>query len=243
MSIDTPTIRSDPTKLADELLEAVRRRESTAELVEQIAGLNEEALESHTDDWRSATAFWVNCYNAFTQLRLDANPRAYESRRDFFTTRAFTVAGTDRSLDDIEHGILRRSKWKYGLGYIPKPFPDRFERRHRLNGVDPRIHFALNCGAESCPPILAYTTDNIDEELDLATESYLDQTVVYEADTNRVQIPRLFLWFRGDFGGKRGIRSFLRRYGAIPEDTTPKHRYLAYDWSRHAGKWYTSNSE
>ncbi len=31
--------------------------------------------------------------------------------------------------------------------------------------VDPRIHFALVCGAKSCPPISVYTADNLDEGL------------------------------------------------------------------------------
>ena len=33
--------------------------------------------------------------------------------------------------------------------------------RHQvaLSSLDPRIHFALNCGARSCPPICVYTED------------------------------------------------------------------------------------
>lgn len=30
---------------------------------------------------------------------------------------------------------------------------------------DPRIHFALVCGAKSCPPIKLYTPDNLEEGL------------------------------------------------------------------------------
>ena len=30
---------------------------------------------------------------------------------------------------------------------------------------DPRIHFALVCGARSCPPIKLYTPDNVDQGL------------------------------------------------------------------------------
>ena len=32
------------------------------------------------------------------------------------------LANLKLSLDDIEHGLLRHSKWKYGLGYLGKCF-------------------------------------------------------------------------------------------------------------------------
>ena len=35
--------------------------------------------------------------------------------------------------------------------------------------IDFRIHFALNCGAKSCPPIAFYSYDKINDQLDLAT--------------------------------------------------------------------------
>ena len=37
-----------------------------------------------------------------------------------------------------------------------------------VESVDPRIHFALVCGAKSCPPIKLYTPENLDEGLDAA---------------------------------------------------------------------------
>ena len=40
---------------------------------------------------------------------------------------------------------------------------------HALEEVEPRIHFALNCGAKSCPPIKTFTSTDIDNELKLAT--------------------------------------------------------------------------
>ena len=40
---------------------------------------------------------------------------------------------------------------------------------HALTEVEPRIHFALNCGAKSCPPIKTFTASDVDNELKLAT--------------------------------------------------------------------------
>lgn len=41
-----------------------------------------------------------------------------------------------------------------------------------VDPVDPRIHFALVCGAKSCPPIKLYSADNLDEGLGGAAEAF-----------------------------------------------------------------------
>jgi hypothetical protein len=107
---------------------------------------------------------------------------------------------------------------------------------------DWRIHFALNCGAASCPPIAAYTAEGIDEELDLATESYLSQEVEYDRETGRVEVPRLMLWYRGDFGGKSGIYRILYEFDCIPEGATPKLGYREYDWDLELGRFRTQDA-
>ena len=102
---------------------------------------------------------------------------------------------------------------------------------------DPRIHFALNCGAASCPPIAAYTADGLDDELDLATASYLESEGEYDPATDTVTVPRMLLWFRGDFGGKRGIFELLREFDCIPADATPSLAYDEYDWRLDRGNF------
>jgi len=240
VSREEPLPKADPgpAAVADastRLLEAVRTGEETAQLVAFLAELEESALDELDDD--AAKAFWLNVYNAFVQLRLAEDADRFADRRQFFGAEELTVAGADLSLDDVEHGILRRSKSKFGLGYLPSPFPGAFERRHRLESVDPRIHFALNCGAASCPPILAYEAESVDDALDVAAESYLATEVEYDPDAGVAEVPRLLLWYRGDFGGRRGIYRHLRRYGPVPADATPKVRYRRYDWSLAPGRF------
>jgi hypothetical protein len=41
-----------------------------------------------------------------------------------------------------------------------------------LQPVDPRIHFALNCGAASCPPIRVYTPDKLEFGLEAAASAF-----------------------------------------------------------------------
>ncbi|MFB6250811.1 MAG: DUF547 domain-containing protein [Halobellus sp.] len=229
-----------PTALARDLLVACKRDDATDQYRSALAELTDDELRRVGADRETALAFWLNCYNAGTQLLLEERPGLYESPLRFvrfFHAPAVTVGDVSLPLDRIENGILRGGRSKYGLGYLPKLYVTSFERRYRLDGCDPRIHFGLNCGAESCPAIRAYDPNRIDAQLDRATRHYLDSEVEYDSDAGVVSVPRVFLWFRGDFGGRSGIRSFLRSSGVLPEDAQPKIRYRSWDWSKAAGKY------
>ena len=99
--------------------------------------------------------------------------------------------------------------------------------------MDPRIHFALNCGAASCPAIRAYEPAAVDDQLDTATRAYLDGTVEYDPNADVIRVPRVFRWFPGDFGGRSGVRDFLDRYDKLPDESVTVG-YLDWDWSREA---------
>jgi len=220
-----------PSELAAELLVALRTDDGAEPLLSTLSDLSEADLAPVREDHETAVAFWLNCYNAGTTRLLAERPALYESRWRFFRAPALTVAGHPLGLDDIEHGILRASRSKYGLGYLPRLLPDSFEHRYRLTAVDSRIHFALHCGAASCPAIRAYEPDAVDDQLDTATRAYLDATVEHDPDAGVVRVPRVFRWFPGDFGGRSGIRDFLRRYDQFPDESA-SIGYLAWDWSR-----------
>lgn len=229
-----------PTAVAQSLLLATKVGEDPQPHLDRLAGFDEAALERVRTDRATALAFWTNLYNAGTQLLLDRRPELYESALRsfrFFRATAVTVAGTGLGLDPIEHGILRASRSKYTLGYTRQVRPGAFARRYRLAQADPRIHFALNCGAVTCPAIRFYEPERVDDQLDAATELYLDRTVEYDPEAGVARVPRVCLWFRGDFGGGDGVRAFLREHGAIPSDADPKLRYLDWDWSKARGKF------
>jgi hypothetical protein len=229
----SPTVDGsvDPLGEARAYLLAVRRGDDPAPHADRLAALPSDRLRAALGDDDARRAFWLNVYNAAAHHRLRADPSLYDRRTRFFRRDLLTVAGHDLSLDDVEHGILRRSLTSWGLGYVPRLRPDGFERAHRLAGRDPRIHFALNCGAASCPPIAAYDADRVDGQLRLATESYLASEASYDPGTGVVRAPRLFLWFPGDFGGRSGTLAFLRQHGAVPADADDvRLRYRSYDW-------------
>ncbi|WP_266080852.1 DUF547 domain-containing protein [Haladaptatus caseinilyticus] len=216
---------------------AVRHGENPHEYVRHLARLNDNQLSILQDSHHAALTFWLNLYNATVQYHLESDPGLFDTKRRFFRKPRIDVAGTALSLDAIEHGLLRHSKWKYGLGYIPSLFPSQFERRHRLQYLDPRIHFALNCGAESCPPIVAYSLANIDAELDVSARSFLSQSTTYDTTADVIHVSRLFLYYRGDFGGRSGIYDCLRQYDVLQRSEHPRIKYKPYDWALHKGMY------
>lgn len=232
---------TDAVELSRAYLRAVRTGGDPAGARAALADLDRTSLDSAVDSRETRLAFWLNVYNAAVQDLLGHDPSLFEDRRSFFGAERLTVAGRDLSLDDVEHGLLRRSRLKLGLGYVPDPFPDAFERRFRVEERDPRVHFGLNCGAAACPPVLAYEPGRLDGDLDAATAAYLDEQVSYEPGgllwDGVVHLPRQFLWYRGDFGGKAGILAFLRRYGLVPEGVRPRLAYREYDWSLKVGAY------
>lgn len=225
------THQSSIVALSQQILLAAKTGEPSDSLQRllQQAPFSELKAQLKTDDEKKT--FWLNIYNAYTQLLLQKNPEAYKSRNKFFKSKQILIAGKSFSLDFIEHGILRRSQIKLGLGYIRKPFPSFLEKSLRVQQPDYRVHFALNCGAKSCPPIAFYDTAKIDEQLLLAQKSFLKNDLVFDKEKNEVEISKIFSWFRGDFNGKKGIVKLLKEQKLIPVNVKPKVRFRKYDWS------------
>lgn len=232
-------VTNDPVDVSGQFLRAIRYGEPTSEFEETLATVGSDDLAERLDTNGARIAFWCNLYNGATQQLLETDREEYEKRGQFFSLDAVTVAGETLSLDDIEHGILRRSYSKLALGYVrvPGPFRDGFAEQHELSERDPRIHFVLNCGAESCPPVLSYTRENIEDQLDLATRGYLEQNVEYYPEMDKVVVPQVVRWFRGDFRVTGGRLTFLRRFDQVPDDAEPDISYHDWDWSLRPGKF------
>jgi hypothetical protein len=84
--------------------------------IKLLAEGSADVLELQLDTEAKAKAFWLNIYNTFVQYRLKNNPDLFRDRDAFFKNPAITIAGQKLSLDDIEHGIIRRSTNKYSFG-------------------------------------------------------------------------------------------------------------------------------
>ena len=176
-----------------------------------------------------ALAFWINLYNAeVLAAAVDAREEGLDSLLripDAFDRRRFTIAGEILSLDDIEHGKIRR----FG---------------------DPRIHAALVCGCVSCPSLPAEPMRGADlhELLDAATTSFLAEGgTVADPDAGELRLSRIFMWYGADFVypktmprwrpvARRSVALSLRRW--MPdeevrwlENERPRIHFLPYDWT------------
>jgi hypothetical protein len=145
--------------------------------------------------------------------------------------------------DDIEHGILRGNR---GHPLIPGPqFTSRDPRLSwRLDPVDERIHFALNCAGRSCPPIQVYSAENIDQQLELAARNFVNADLEIDLDQDTAHISAIFKWYAIDFGGYQGVLDFLiehtnhddRKHWLVANRNRIDLKYKTYDWGLNSAK-------
>ncbi|MEX1202802.1 MAG: DUF547 domain-containing protein [Ferruginibacter sp.] len=217
--------------LSQNLMYAVKTGENSERYINELAAINYDELLKGLSSDDQKKAFWINAYNGFTQALLKKNPETYKKRNTFFKSKQLVIANNKFSLDDIEHGILRRNKVKWSLGYFNKWFPRKINRQLKVDKLDPRIHFALNCGAKSCPPLAFYDAEKLNKQLDIATTVYLTGEVVYEDKKNTLLLPAIMGWFRRDFGGKKKMLQLVQQQGIVPANKKPSIWFNTYDWN------------
>lgn len=218
---------------SEQLLLTVKKQQDTTALQEEMANIPLPELKIVLADDDRKKAFWLNIYNAFYQiLRIEKKM----DKPDIYRKRSFTIAGELFSLDDVEHGILRKFRYKYSLGYLANPFTSKLIKDLAVDELDYRIHFALNCGAKSCPPIAFYKVKNINGQLDLATQSFLEGDTDFDEENKVVHTTALFQWFAGDFGGKKGIRKIYQQQ--LDKDISDYSiKYKEYSWEDDLGNF------
>ena len=167
-------------------------------------------------------AFWINVYNALVlhgivRLGVRASVRRVWN---FFGRVSYRVGGFMLSLDDIEHGVLRDNRRR---PWPPlRPFGAGDPRRAlAVSPPDPRFHFAITCGAASCPPVGVYRAAALEAQLEAATRNFVNQEVALAGE--RLACSRLFKWYRVDFDAAGGVGPFLLRH----LDDGPARRALA----------------
>jgi hypothetical protein len=225
-------IQHDLNKVSEDLLLSTKiddkkEIERALSILQSIA-MNEIVDQLNSDHKKKS--FWINIYNSFIVLNLSQDSSSYKNRSAFFKAQNITIAGHNFSFDFIEHGILRRSKVKLSLGFFGKLFPSKLERQLRVNKLDYRIHFALNCGASSCPPVAFYKAKEIDSQLDIAESSFVMNNTTFDKKKNTAHTSAIFSWFRADFGGKKGIRKIIRKHFNIKKKRF-KMSFDKYDWT------------
>jgi len=166
-------------------------------------------------------AFYINAYNAWTiKLILGGYP-GVKSIKDLgslfkspWKKKICRIDGKIITLDDIEHNILR----------------PRFK--------DPRVHFAINCAAKSCPPLRSepYRGEELDKQLDEMTKAFINNLESNHLEDHTLYVSSIFKWFAEDFD--KDIVGFFLKYakGGLKKQLEAnkekiKVKYLYYDWS------------
>ena len=169
-------------------------------------------------------AYWLNVYNAVT-IRTILEHYPVRSVRNVgllpswlgggpWDRPRLRVEGAALSLNDIEHRILRRN-WR-----------------------DPRIHYAINCGAVGCPnlPRTALRAEGLEGTLDTLATAFVNSPRGARFDGERLSVCRILSWFREDFGGtEAAVLDHLRRYATPGLEDQLRGRTCIdayhYDWS------------
>jgi len=166
-------------------------------------------------------SFYINAYNAWTvKLILTAYPDIGSIKdlgslfKSPWKKKFVEIDGETVTLDHIEHDILR----------------PRFK--------DPRVHFAINCAAKSCPPLYgqAFVGTRLHVQLDDAARQFMNNPRFNRLEGQTLYVSSIFKWFKEDFKGD--IVGFFEKF-ASPElkasikadRNNLKVRYLDYDWS------------
>lgn len=201
--------------LSEQFLLEVKRDNPTTEIEMEFASLSAEELEMGLVDDNSKKVFWLNLYNAYFQ-RLGKSDSTIDL--SIFKEPIISIADTMISFDDLEHGILRANS-----GYS-------FENL-AVSEVDYRIHFALNCGAKSCPPIAFYNYKELDSQLENATKLFLIQTSTLNSEDKVINVSEVMDWFLEDFGGTH--ESLLTIVGSyLDQDLTGYTvQFDPWDWT------------
>jgi len=136
-------------------------------------------------------AFYLNAYNVLVigEIVRDYPLTSVQDMPGFFNKNRMDVGGEKLTLDQIETDKLRKIY------------------------DDPRLHFALVCGTNSCPRLnrTAYVGKQLFVQLNnQAKLALLDPNYVRVDETGKlVKLPEIFKWYEADFSasgtGKTGV--------------------------------------
>jgi hypothetical protein len=186
-----------------------RNPEKLNSLVTRIASCNPQ--DSSVDH---RTAFYINAYNILVIKQIIDNYPVNSPMdiQGFFKVNTFMVAGEILTLDAIE--------------FLKLIGPTK----------DPRIHFALGCGARSCPFLYdnAFFPDKLQEQLNFRAELIIDRPnyVFVDKKLKKVVLNKIFDWYGDQFSSNAGtLIKYVNKYKfyKVPEDYLVE--FQEYDWT------------
>lgn len=196
----------------------LKSNEKFKKLVSRLNLVHEDSLKTRDEE----LTFWINTYNILAaKMVADHFPiKSIKDAGSFFSPvwnkPAGHVAGKERTLNEIEHEILRKMD-------------------------EPRIHVAIVCASVSCPDLRleAFKADSLNEQLNDQMKMFLQSSekgMRIDKNNNRVYLSSIFKWFEDDFESRGGVLKFISNY-VSPEtakelsDFRIDVSYLDYNWS------------
>ncbi len=194
-------------------------------------------------DERTRLAWAINMYNylvletAAEYLLVPGRGRLrYLGPRDiktpkgpFFKAALVEIEGRAYSLDEFERRFLFADFDRETHGDPPA-------------ALDPRVHFAVVCGALGCPPLLprAYRPDSLEIQLKFVTRNALalPRHLAFVEKSGRLQASAIFQWYAADFGGIEKAFAFIMKYAPVKLRAAVAQRKLTtisgmipWDWN------------
>jgi hypothetical protein len=162
-------------------------------------------------------AHYINSYNALSMfnvidLGIPQSNASLGARYKFFIARRFQIGGIAQSLYDYENKVIRA-----------------------LN--EPRIHWALNCSAVSCPalPRVPFEASQLQAQLDAEAVKFFANPSNFRVDhaSREVWLSEIFSLFPTDFvpAHAESFTHYANRYAPVPAPTNYTIRITPYDWT------------
>jgi len=165
-------------------------------------------------------AHMINAYNALSMFNVleSGIPATHTglNKLAFFVFRRMNIGGRRMSLLSFEDDVIRP---------------------YARSRNEPRIHFALNCMARSCPvlPRTPFTADALDAELEHETRAFFARPENFRVDEagRTVWLSELLDRYSEDFlpQAAASVLEYANRYAPQPVPLTLKVRFTPYDWT------------
>lgn len=193
------------TSLSKDILSIAKSEKDTTVLRRQLFYIRQAKLEMSLDTDDLKKTFWINIYHAY-YLIISKDATVDQT---IFSLKRINIAGFVFSLNDIEHGILRKYKFKIGFGYISNPFYPKCIKTLAVSEVDYRIHFALRTGSLQHRLIDYYDCEKIDKQLTIVTTDFITSETEFDDQFKTIRVSKFLLSNLRDFGGKKTIKKLL----------------------------------
>jgi hypothetical protein len=212
-----------------------------------------QGLDLASLDESTRMAVVINIYNimmryAFMKVGV---PDARSTRSQFFSEVKMNIGGDILSFDDLEHGILRGDRLRYGAA-MPQFGAKDHRARLAWSNVEPRVLFALSFSPLVTGELAIIYPNTLHYDLQRGTVKYLSKmsNLIFEVANHTLHLNKMFHWYKSDFGTsdwprlahfmEKGLDEGKKKLllAIIETRSPPKIVYLDFDWDTAGGNFF-----